>query len=60
MEALSRILKGLIEQFLASDKRGILLSIVTIVALFVVKAYVYKRALKQENAANFMTTWRFF
>jgi hypothetical protein len=38
MEALSRILKGLIEQFLASDKRGILLSIVTIVALFVVKA----------------------
>ena len=68
MEALSRILNELIEQFLASDKRGILLNIVTIVALFVVKAvstrpikaYVYKRALKQENAANFMTTWRFF
>ena len=68
MEAFSRILNELIEDFLASDKRGILLSIVTIVALFVikavltrpVKAYVYKRALKQENAANFMTTWKFF
>ena len=68
MEVLSNILNQLLEKFLASDKRGLLLSIVTIVALLViravltrpVKAYVYKRALKQENAANFMTTWKFF
>lgn len=68
MEGLSNILNLLLEKFLVSDKRGLLLSIVTIVALLViravltrpVKAYVYKRALKQENAANFMTTWKFF
>jgi small-conductance mechanosensitive channel len=68
MEGLSNFLNQLLALFLASDKRGLLLSIVTIVALFVikavltrpVKAYVYKRALKQENAANFMTTWKFF
>ena len=68
MEELSKILNNLVEQLLDSDKRGILLSIITIVGLFVVKAvltrpikaYVYKRALKQENAANFMTTWKFF
>ena len=67
MGELSSILDQLVELFLAWDKRGILLSIITIVALFVLKAvltrpiksYVYKRALKQENAANFMTTWRF-
>ena len=68
MEGLSNFLNRLLALFLASDKRGLLLSIVTIVALLViravltrpVKAYVYKRALKQENAANFMTTWKFF
>ena len=68
MEGLSDFLNRLLALFLASDKRGLLLSIVTIVALLViravltrpVKAYVYKRALKQENAANFMTTWKFF
>lgn len=68
MDTLSKILNGLVEEFLTFEKRGILLSIITIVALFVIKAvltrpikaYVYKRALKQENAANFMTTWRFF
>jgi small-conductance mechanosensitive channel len=68
MDTLSRILNELVERFLAYDKRGMLLSIITIVGLFIikaaltrpVKAYVYKRALKQENAANFMTTWKFF
>ena len=68
METLSNILNEFAELFLGIDqKRGILLSIITIIALFVIKAvltrpikaYVYKRALKQENAANFMTTWRF-
>ncbi|MDE0301310.1 MAG: mechanosensitive ion channel family protein [Candidatus Poribacteria bacterium] len=68
MEWLSSILNQLLTLFWVSDKRGILLSIVTIIGLLViravltrpVKAYVYKRALKQENAANFMTTWKFF
>ena len=67
MEWLSSILNQLLTLFWVSDKRGILLSIVTIIGLLViravltrpVKAYVYKRALKQENAANFMTTWKF-
>lgn len=67
MDTLSKILNGIVEEFLAVEKRGILLSIITIIALFVikavltrpVKAYVYKRALKHENAANFMTTWKF-
>lgn len=68
METISKILNEFAELFLGIDqKRGILLSIITIIALFVIKAvltrpikaYVYKRALKQENAANFMTTWRF-
>ena len=69
MEELSKILKQSCRNNSSTlISAGILLSIITIVGLFVVKAvltrpikaYVYKRALKQENAANFMTTWKFF
>ena len=51
-----------------SPQRGLVLSIITIATLLLVKtiltrlikAYVYKRALKTENADNFMLTWTFF
>ncbi len=68
MEELIKILDALEKLFLAAGKwHGLLLGIVTIGGLLVlkalltrpIKAYVYKRALKQENAANFMTTWKF-
>ena len=50
---------------LNSPYRGPLLSIITITSLVIVKkivtrpvkAYVYKNAFKEENAANFMATW---
>ena len=50
-----------------SPQRGLLLSITTIVTLLLIKAvltrpikaYVYRRALKTENADNFMLTWTF-
>ncbi len=50
-----------------SPLRGPLLSIITISALLVVKAiltrplkaYIYKRAYKEENAANFMAKWKY-
>ena len=50
-----------------SPQRGLLLSVITIAALLLLKAvltrpmkaYVYKRALKTENADNFMLTWTF-
>ena len=50
-----------------SQYRGLMLSVTTIVTLLLVKAiltrpikaYVYKRALKEANADNFMLTWTF-
>ena len=50
-----------------TEHRGLLLSIATIATLLLVKAvltyplkaYVYKRALKEANADNFMLTWTF-
>lgn len=50
-----------------SPHRGLVLSVITIATLLLVKAiltrpikaYVYKRALKTENADNFMLTWTF-
>ena len=59
--------KDLVITLSQSQYRGALLSIITIAALLLVKAiltrpirsYVYKRALKTENADNFMLTWTF-
>lgn len=54
--------------FLATSKfRGPILSIVTIITLVIikrivtrlVKGYVYKHALKEDNADNFMATWKY-
>ncbi len=70
METLIQILDSIGDFILAinnSPLRGPLLSITTIIILLVikailtrpVKAYVYKRAFKEENAANFMATWRY-
>ena len=70
METLIQILDSIEDFILAinnSPLRGPLLSITTIIILLVikailtrpVKAYVYKRAFKEENAANFMATWRY-
>lgn len=50
-----------------SQYRGVMLSVITIATLLLVKAiltrpikaYVYKRALKEANADNFMLTWTF-
>jgi len=50
-----------------TEHRGLLLSAITIVTLLLIKAiltrpiraYVYKRALKEANADNFMLTWTF-
>ena len=50
-----------------SQYRGVMLSAITIVTLLLIKAiltrpikaYVYKRALKEANADNFMLTWTF-
>ena len=50
-----------------SQYRGVLLSVTTIATLLLIKAiltrlikaYVYKRALKEANADNFMLTWTF-
>ena len=50
-----------------SQYRGVMLSVTTIATLLLVKAiltrpiraYVYRRALKTENADNFMLTWTF-
>ncbi len=50
-----------------SPHRGLVLSVITIATLLLIKAiltrpikaYVYKRALKEANADNFMLTWTF-
>jgi small-conductance mechanosensitive channel len=68
MEILVQIfttIHNIIDAILASNYRGPLLSIITIISLLIikriltkpVKAYVYKNAFKEENAANFMATW---
>lgn len=70
MEVLSQTWNTVRDFFIAlsqSSHRGLLLSVVTIATLLLVKAiltrpiraYVYKRALKTENADNFMLTWTF-
>ena len=70
MEVLSQTWNTVRDFFVAlsqSSHRGLLLSVVTIATLLLVKAiltrpikaYVYKRALKTENADNFMLTWTF-
>ena len=59
--------KDLVVTLTQSQYRGVLLSATTIATLLLVKAiltrpiraYVYKRALKEANADNFMLTWTF-
>ena len=59
--------KDLVVTLTQSQYRGVLLSVTTIATLLLVKAiltrpiraYVYKRALKEANADNFMLTWTF-
>ncbi len=59
--------KDLVVALSQSQYRGVMLSVTTIATLLLVKAiltrpikaYVYKRALKTENADNFMLTWTF-
>ena len=59
--------KDLVVTLNQSQYRGVMLSVTTIVTLLLVKAiltrpikaYVYKRALKEANADNFMLTWTF-
>ena len=66
MEALSQAWNFFVN-LSQTEHRGLLLSIATIATLLLVKAvltyplkaYVYKRALKEANADNFMLTWTF-
>ena len=59
--------KDLLVTLSQSLPRGLLLGVVTIAALLLikmiltrlVKAYVYRRALKEDNADNFMLMWTF-
>ena len=59
--------KDLVVTLSQSQYRGVMLSVITIATLLLVKAiltrpikaYVYKRALKEANADNFMLTWTF-
>ena len=61
------IIRDLFVTLSQSQYRGVMLSVTTIATLLLVKAiltrpiraYVYKRALKTENADNFMLTWTF-
>ena len=61
------IVRDLFVTLSQSQYRGVMLSVTTIATLLLVKAiltrpiraYVYKRALKKENADNFMLTWTF-
>ena len=68
MEILTQVLNTLSDIIAAiseSKFRGPLLSVVTIVTLVIIKklttkpirAYVYRNAFREENAANFMATW---
>ena len=70
MEVLSQTWITVRDFFIAlsqSPQRGLWLSIITIATLLLVKAiltrlikaYIYKQALKRENADNFMLTWTF-
>ena len=70
METLTQILDTITDFIVAIDQsplRGPLLSVTTIIILLIVKAiltrpvkaYIYKNAFKEENAANFMATWRY-
>ena len=70
MEVLSQawnIVRDFLVNLSQTEHRGLLLSIITIVTLLLIKtiltrpirAYVYKRALKEANADNFMLTWTF-
>ena len=61
------IVKDLFVTLSQSQYRGVMLSVTTIATLLLIKAiltrpikaYVYKRALKEANADNFMLTWTF-
>ena len=61
------IVRDLFVTLSQSRYRGVMLSVITIATLLLVKAiltrpikaYVYKRALKEANADNFMLTWTF-
>lgn len=61
------IVRDLVVTLSQSQYRGLMLSVITIATLLLVKAiltrpikaYVYKRALKEANADNFMLTWTF-
>ena len=61
------IVRDLFVTLSQSQYRGVMLSVTTIATLLLVKAiltrpirtYVYRRALKTENADNFMLTWTF-
>ena len=61
------IVRDLFVTLSQSQYRGLMLSVTTIVTLLLIKAiltrpiraYVYKRALKEANADNFMLTWTF-
>ena len=70
MEVLSQawdIVRDFFVNLYQTEHRGLLLSAITIVTLLLLKAiltrpiraYVYKRALKEANADNFMLTWTF-
>ena len=70
MEVLSQvwnIIRDFFVNLYQTEHRGLLLSAITIVTLLLIKAiltrpiraYVYKRALKEANADNFMLTWTF-
>ena len=70
MEVLSQawnIISDFFVNLYQTEHRGLLLSAITIVTLLLLKtiltrpirAYVYKRALKEANADNFMLTWTF-
>ena len=70
MEVLSQVWNIIRDFFVnlnQTEHRGLLLSAITIITLLLIKAiltrpiraYVYKRALKEANADNFMLTWTF-
>ncbi|MBI1930832.1 mechanosensitive ion channel family protein [Candidatus Poribacteria bacterium] len=67
MDTFFSTLERIVNWIATSNFRGLLLSAVTIIALFIlkslltraVKAYVYQHAQKVENADNFMATWKY-
>ena len=58
---------GILEYIMASKYKGVLLSAIVIISLLIIKrimtkaieTYIRRRAFKEENVTQFMTTWKY-